>query len=991
MAFVNGDAVVDDEWKRVQEKTFTRWCNEQVKVNNSSIDNLSQDLSDGKKLIMLVEVLSQKKIGRYNKNCRLRAQKMENVQQALDFLIKEKVKLVNIRSYDIVDGNMKLISGLIWTLILHYQISVGFNDSGLTPKQALLKWLQAKLKDRPVGPPKNLTSDWTDGRRLATLCDEIAPGLFPDADSLDSADAKQNVGEAIELASEYLNVPKLMNPEDIANPSIDEKSMMTYLSEYIDAELAKPLEEIDGVKVYGPGVEPGVKTGEPTNFTIDSSDISTKRNPRVKITDSEGNSLPTQMAQTGDGKYTCSYAPDKVGDHKIHVTFGRPVKNSPFTVNAVPGDSGSGNDLSKIKAYGKGVESNQLEIHQPTTFVIDTKDLEGDLKLVIDGPNGVLDSEDISVEDEGEGIYNVEYNPHYPGNHTVDILFDNERVAQSPYSVQVLPLSKPDASKVKVTGKGVEKGRVDEPLQFCIDTRAAGYGNIDMSLEGPSKCETQYEDNGNGTCNVTYVPLKAGEYKISLKFDEKEISNSPFKVQAFDPTKVVATGPGIDGVGAKVNSPADVLLDTTEAGEGSFQCSVTGPDGTNDFEVKPTEETSILKGDYIPKATGEYTVSIKMEGEEIPNSPFILGIGDPDSLKLSGPALQYAFVNEPTNVSIDTARAGMGQLNANLKDPQGRNVATQIVPSKDEMKVEFTPEVGGTHKLDLSHGSFPLSCDIKVLDREKIKAYGVGLESKGNVVGKETQFIVETGGLDMEDLSTSIQCQQSELEPKITKLKKDTFQVSYTPQQPHFHDVVVKLAGVEVCKSPYKVGVCDPSKIRAYGGGLEKGVENCPSEFFIETSDAGEGALEILVEGPSTTEVVCDRQSENLLKVDYTPKMAGLYDVNISFGDVPITSSPFNLRVVRPSPDASKCIPHGMSQPGRFLIDAKDAGGSGMLEVGVCGSHTPCDYVKVNHNGDYTFNVDYAIPEPGQSEIAVKWHGDHIPGSPFSIMTEENN
>lgn len=54
---------------------------------------------------------------------------------------------------DIAQGNIKLILGLIWTLILHYQISValGGDDmgkSGPTPKQALLTWLQGMLKVR---------------------------------------------------------------------------------------------------------------------------------------------------------------------------------------------------------------------------------------------------------------------------------------------------------------------------------------------------------------------------------------------------------------------------------------------------------------------------------------------------------------------------------------------------------------------------------------------------------------------------------------------------------------------------------------------------------------------------------------------------------------------------------------------------------------------------------------------------------------------------
>ena len=91
------DKHLDAEWKRIQKKTFTRWCNEHLKANMLKIEELTKDLSDGVKLIVLLEVLSQKKLGRYNKKPRVHAQKMENVQLSLDFITKkERIRLVNI-------------------------------------------------------------------------------------------------------------------------------------------------------------------------------------------------------------------------------------------------------------------------------------------------------------------------------------------------------------------------------------------------------------------------------------------------------------------------------------------------------------------------------------------------------------------------------------------------------------------------------------------------------------------------------------------------------------------------------------------------------------------------------------------------------------------------------------------------------------------------------------------------------------------------------
>lgn len=96
----SGDTHLDAEWKRIQKKTFTRWCNEHLKVQDMFLEDLTTDLSDGVRLIVLIEVLSHKKVGRYNKKPRVYAQKMENVQLALDFLMKkERIRLVNIGTW----------------------------------------------------------------------------------------------------------------------------------------------------------------------------------------------------------------------------------------------------------------------------------------------------------------------------------------------------------------------------------------------------------------------------------------------------------------------------------------------------------------------------------------------------------------------------------------------------------------------------------------------------------------------------------------------------------------------------------------------------------------------------------------------------------------------------------------------------------------------------------------------------------------------------
>lgn len=49
---------------------------------------------------------------------------LENVDKALQFLKEQRVHLENMGSHDIVDGNHRLTLGLIWTIILRFQVEL---------------------------------------------------------------------------------------------------------------------------------------------------------------------------------------------------------------------------------------------------------------------------------------------------------------------------------------------------------------------------------------------------------------------------------------------------------------------------------------------------------------------------------------------------------------------------------------------------------------------------------------------------------------------------------------------------------------------------------------------------------------------------------------------------------------------------------------------------------------------------------------------------
>uniref|UniRef100_A0A5S6QD68 Calponin-homology (CH) domain-containing protein n=1 Tax=Trichuris muris TaxID=70415 RepID=A0A5S6QD68_TRIMR len=112
-----------DRRDNVQKKTFTKWVNKHLKKADDAaqVENLFTDLQDGELLLLLLEVLTGETMQR--ERGRMRFHRIQNVQTCLSFLRSLNVKLVNIRAEDIVDGNTKLTLGLVWTIILHFQVS----------------------------------------------------------------------------------------------------------------------------------------------------------------------------------------------------------------------------------------------------------------------------------------------------------------------------------------------------------------------------------------------------------------------------------------------------------------------------------------------------------------------------------------------------------------------------------------------------------------------------------------------------------------------------------------------------------------------------------------------------------------------------------------------------------------------------------------------------------------------------------------------------
>uniref|UniRef100_A0A8B9RNA2 Filamin C, gamma a (actin binding protein 280) n=1 Tax=Astyanax mexicanus TaxID=7994 RepID=A0A8B9RNA2_ASTMX len=1024
----------DAPWKKIQQNTFTRWCNEHLKCINKNVTDLQRDLGDGLKLIALLEVLSQKKMYRkHHVRPNFRQMKLENVSVALEFLDRERIKLVSIDSKAIVDGNLKLILGMIWTLILHYSISMPMWDDDddeekkkLTPKQRLLGWIQNKVPQLPIN---NFNRDWRDGKALGALVDNCAPGLCPDWETWDPNQPVENAREAMQQADDWLGVPQVIAPEEIVDPDVDEHSVMTYLSQFPKAKLkpgapVKPRQlHPKKAKAYGPGIEPeGNMVMKPAVFTVETLDAGLGE-VIVYVEDPEGYREEAKVVPNNDKKrtYSVSYVPKVAGPHKVKVLFaGQDIDKSPFSVNVAK----TVGDPNKVQARGPGLEPTGNVTQRPTYFDIYTAGAgAGDVSVVIVDPQGKKDTVEVILENKGDSVFRCTYQPVLEGPHTIHVSFAGQPIPKSPFKVHISEAS--NASSCRATGRGLQpKGvRVKEVADFRVFTKGAGTGELKVSVKGPGGAEVpvKVRDVGDGVYECDYRPTVPGKYTVTITWGGQAIPRSPFEVEVGVQAglqKVRAWGPGLKT--GMVGKSADFVVEAIGTEVGSLGFSIEGPSQAKiECEDKGDGSCDVR---YWPTEPGDYAVHVICDDEDIKDSPFMAHIlpaaNDvfPEKVRAFGPGLQPTgvIVNMPAEFTIDARQAGKGELKIYAQDAEGCIIDIKITDKGDGTFVcVYVPKKPIKHTIIISWGGVNVpNSPYRVLVGEgchpdKVKVYGPGVEKTGLKSSEPTYFTVDCGEAGQGDISIGIKCAagvvgtaEADIDFDIIKNDNDTFTVKYTPPAPGRYTVMVLFAEKEIPSSPYKVKVepsHDAGKVRAEGPGLNKtGVQvDTPTHFTIFTKGAGKAKPEVHFSTGQKGNPVKDFEiidnHDYSYTVKYTALQQGNMSISVTHGGDPVPKSPFNISVAPPL-DLSKVKVQGLNEKvevgkdQEFTVNTQGAGGQGNVGVKMVspsGRPIPCKLEPDRAKG--VTNVKYIPPEEGQYKVDVSYDGNPVPGSPFAV------
>ncbi|XP_062383089.1 alpha-actinin-2-like [Sardina pilchardus] len=222
------DLLLDPAWEKQQRKTFTAWCNSHLRKAGTQIENIEEDFRNGLKLMLLLEVISGERLPKPDRG-KMRFHKIANVNKALEYITSKGVKLVSIGAEEIVDGNLKMTLGMIWTIILRFAIQ-DITVEETSAKEGLLLWCQRKTAPYRNVNVQNFHCSWKDGLAFCALIHRHRPDLI-DYAKLNKNDPVGNLNLALEVAEKHLDIPKMLDAEDIANtPKPDERAIMTYVS-----------------------------------------------------------------------------------------------------------------------------------------------------------------------------------------------------------------------------------------------------------------------------------------------------------------------------------------------------------------------------------------------------------------------------------------------------------------------------------------------------------------------------------------------------------------------------------------------------------------------------------------------------------------------------------------------------------------------------------------------------------------------------------------
>jgi filamin len=765
----------------------------------------------------------------------------------------------------------------------------------------------------------------------------------------------------------------------------------------VDVAPARPSK----ICAYGPGLETGI-VGHPATFTVETNGetgalgFSIEGPSQAKI----------DCHDNGDGSAHISYYPFTPGEYAVHILCDdEDIQNSPWMANIKPATTEF--DPSKVTAHGPGIEKHSLVANEPLEFTVDTR-AAGVAPLGVTVTDADQHPVDVTVKDNKDGTYLCRYVPKKQVKHVVVVTYGGVVIPNFPVRVSAPEVS--DPSKVRVHGPAIERPVTAlEPTYFIVDCSSAGPGDVAISLVDHRGLDVPVTttDNKNNSFKVAFEPARAGTYQASIYFADQELPRSPYQVKverglrSHDASKVRVYGNGVEPTGVLASLPVSFTVDTTQAGDADVEIIIEDPTGNCIRPEVIDNGMGIYSVTYTPEDVGCYTIPVKFGGDQVPASPFRVGVaevGDASKVKFVDAVSTMIPVGEECIINLDTSEAGQGRITCRIGSNAESDVDIDIIDNGDgTISVMYTPRQPGAYTLEIKfggktipNGTFTQQAEEAIVPR---RAGAVNAARPRSGPGEESDvhpvdFTLPVGpdfGLAEAEITMP---SGRKHKPKLIDNKNGTVDIIFTPSEIGLHQMDVTYDGVPIDGSPFQFYVDEPGpgRVTAYGPGLSHGLVGTDCPFTIVTKDAGDGGLAIAIEGPSKAELTCTDNGDGTCSASYLPTEPGKYMVIVKFADEHIAGSPFTAKISPAVP--RKPLAVGSSNEVALNVDETDLSCLKASIRAPSGKEEPCTLQKLD-NGQT--GIIFSPSEVGEHLVNVLKDGKHIPNSPFKLLVETGN
>uniref|UniRef100_A0A1I7XV17 Filamin-A n=1 Tax=Heterorhabditis bacteriophora TaxID=37862 RepID=A0A1I7XV17_HETBA len=731
-------------------------------------------------------------------------------------------------------------------------------------------------------------------------------------------------------------------------------------------------------------------------------------------------SVPCGLKRVKPGLLVCTFTPITKGVHYIDVLIdGLILTECPYECYI--------NDVGSVRAKGDALCRAQRA--RTARFEVSINDAtRGELDVVVLDPRG--GPLPVRCYKQQDDSYWVEFTPEHTGMHTVEVTFGDIAVAGSPFHCEVV-----DPKKVVVKG-------LNEPLllrhatTISVDRQNAGAGDLQIEVTDPSGNPLKMEmiKSPGGEDRFTFLPNKIGPHKVNIRISGFQVSGYPQTILVAEQEQPCVYGSAIDQ-SIKINEPASLIFDPKKA-NGGLKIGVLGP---NDNKVRynvmkrPNGTSEVV---FYPDEVGTYVVSIDFNNKPVTGSPFTVHVIDPskvivNDLDMDRDGSLLLRLAQQNVFDVDATAAGPGKLRAEVRDADSALIGDG--PAVDDLgygkyRVSFIPKQPGRYSIYLYwnelavESAFPVrarsSEDQPTTSKEMIAPIAHSREKSTSSyeddiarvmvrgdglhvaqLKKQNEFIIDGSDLTREGRITStLYGSKADVPVRVQQLGHNVYKATYTPLMCGTYELHILWNGKHVKGSPFKVSADSFSSpadlIVVDNSSLKIGIINEDIKTVIDTRRAGPGQLSAQCMGPvklAYCELYDHRDGTYTLSV--RPSEVGKHTLIIKYNEQHVRGSPFLIHVSLP-PDPSKVrvygpgIEHGILSmfKSNFIVETRGAG-AGQLTVRVRGPKGAFNVeMQREKKNERTIHCKYEPKEPGDYQVEVKWHGEHVPGSPFLVM-----